>query len=105
MSREDNKSKRERRGFLEYLAVKGDLSADGLLGDIHIELRGRNTLYMQGCRRILKYSSEEMVLAAKNLAVSVLGERLVCSSFHGGMICVNGLITSINMTEEKEGGV
>lgn len=102
MSRKENKSKREKRGFLEYLAVKDDMSVDGLCGNFHVELRGRNTLYMQGCRRILKYSPEEMVLAVKGLSVSVTGERLVCSAYHNGTVCIDGLIRSVNMTDGKE---
>ena len=69
MSAEPNKVHKEKRGFLEFLAVKAELPSDVLGSDFRIELRGRNTLFMQGCRRILKYSPDEMIMSARGFAV------------------------------------
>ena len=106
MSAEPNKVHKDKRGFLELLAVKAELPSDVLGGDFHIELRGRNTLFMQGCRRILKYSPEEMIMSAHGFDVVIGGERLICSTYHGGTVTVEGNVLSVRFTlphsEEKK---
>lgn len=102
MSKEANKKTREKRGIVEYLALKTELPADALTGDFRIELRGRNTLFMQGCRRIVKYSPEEMIMAAKGFEVSIKGQRLICSTYHDGTVTVDGYINSV---EFLNGGI
>ena len=101
MSKKANKEPKEKRGFLEYLAVRTELPSDALAGDIRIEIRGRNTLFMQGCRRILKYSPEEMILAAKGLAVRIRGRRLICSTYHDGTVTIDGSIIGVDLDCEK----
>jgi sporulation protein YqfC len=93
----NNKNNKDKAGFLEMLAAKASLPSDSLAGEARIELRGRNTLFMQGCRRILKYSPEEMVMAAKGFAVIVKGERLVCSTYHDGAVSIDGMIASVEL--------
>ncbi|MBQ8408959.1 MAG: YabP/YqfC family sporulation protein [Clostridia bacterium] len=105
MSREVNKKESEKRGILELLAVKTELPSDMLAGEFRIELRGRNTLFMQGCRRILKYSPEQMVMAAKGFTVSITGRRLICSTYHDGTVTVDGYISGVNFDGEEGGGV
>ena len=106
MSAEPNKVHREKRGFLEFLAVNAELSSDVLGGDFRIELRGRSTLFMQGCKRILKYSPNEMIMSARGSAVIIEGERLVCSTYHGGTVTVEGNILAVRFdlphVEEKK---
>ncbi|MBR3686434.1 MAG: YabP/YqfC family sporulation protein [Clostridia bacterium] len=95
MSAEQNKGHKEKRGFLELLAVKAELPSDVLGSDFRVELRGRNTLFMQGCRRILKYSPDEMIMSARGFAVVIEGERLICSTYHGGTVTVEGNILAV----------
>ena len=95
MNKDGDKSNKDKIGFFEYLAIKGDISCDTFNGELHVEMRGLNTMYVQGCRRILKYSPEEMILAAKGTEVCIKGERLVCSSYHDGTVCVNGKIDAV----------
>ena len=102
MSNEIKKTEREKRGFIEYLATKAELPSDALTGEFRIELRGRNTLFMQGCRRILKYSPEEMIMASKSFEVSIKGQRLVCSAYCGGAVTVDGAIEGIFLSGEGE---
>ena len=97
MNNETNKKNRHKRGFLEHLAVAAELPSDALIGEARVELRGRHTLFMQGCRRILKYSPEEMVIAGKDFSVSIKGERLVCSAYYNGTVTVDGLICDISL--------
>ena len=106
MSAKTNKVHKEKRGFLEFLAVKAELPSDVLGSDFRVELRGRNTLFMQGCKRILKYSPNEMIMSARGFAVIIEGERLVCSTYHGGTVTVEGNILAVRFdqphSEEKK---
>ena len=99
----NKKNDKEKKGLLEFLAVKTALPSDALLGEMRIELRGRNTLFMQGCRRILKYSPEEMIMAAKGFSISVKGERLVCSTYHDGVVSIDGIISGVEFDAENGG--
>ena len=101
MSKEIKKPRSEGRGIIEYLAIKAELPADALTGEFRIEMRGRNTLFMQGCRRILKYSPEEMIMAAKGFEVSIKGRRLVCSAYHGGTVTIEGLVEGVSLSGEE----
>lgn len=102
MNREANKKSRQKRGLVEYLAVKAELPSDALVGEARVELRGRHTLFMQGCRRILKYSPEQMVIAGKDFSVSVTGRRLTCSTYHNGTVTVDGLISAVSFEGREE---
>ncbi len=101
MSNENNKNMRDKRGFVEFLALKTSIPADALTGDFRIEIRGRNTLFMQGCRRILKYSPEEMIMAAKGFEVSIRGRRLVCTTYHDGTVTLDGVVDGVVFLGEK----
>ncbi len=97
-----SKEKESRRTLVEYLSVKAELSSDALVGEARIELRGRNLLFIQGCRRILKYSPRHMILEVKGDRVSVKGERLVCTSYHGGTVSVEGLVSFVGFGDEED---
>ncbi len=91
-----SQEKESRRGIAEYLSVKAELPSDALAGECRVELRGRNMLFVNGCRRILKYSSDEIVFAVRHDSVKILGERLACTSYHAGAVCVEGNIISVS---------
>ncbi len=84
-----------RRRILEYLSAKVELDGDAIAGEVRIELRGRNMLLLNGCRRILKYSTEEIIFAVRGDSVKVSGEGLVCTSYHSGAVSVEGSICSV----------
>ena len=95
------KNKTERRSLLEILAVGAELSPDALAGEVRIELRGKNQLFVGGCRRIITYSPTLIVLAVKGDELSVIGERLVCTAYHGGNVSIEGAISSLSFKEER----
>lgn len=99
MSGDQNKNEKQRRGLLEMLA----LPSDALAGEVLVEMRGRQTMLVQGCRRILEYSPERIVIAARGFSVSVVGQRLICSAYYGGTVAVEGLISGVYYGEEGEG--
>ena len=102
MNKSNHNSSRDGRGLWEYLAVKAELPSDVVARGFRMEMRGRHTLFLHGCRRILKYSPQEMVMEAKGITVSVTGERLVCSTFHDGTVTVDGLLCGICLEGEEE---
>ena len=102
MSKKSN-SGSEKKGFIEFLAMKTELPVDALSGDFRMELRGRGELYLHGCRRILKYSTDEMILAAKGFSVSIKGSRLVCSAYYSGTVCIEGVIEGFEIDDGKRG--
>ncbi len=81
-----------------------DVPADLLRGGCYMELRGQSELYLQGCRRIDVYSSENIVLRLRRGCVRVKGCRLICTSYHAGRIVINGWIMGIDFSE-TEGAV
>ena len=94
MSKKEHKS--DKRGFLERLAVAAQISSDSLSGEARLELRGKNQLFVTGCRRIVTYSPTLIVLAVKGDALSVMGERLVCTSYYYGAVSIEGAISSLS---------
>ncbi len=91
-----NKEKRRRIGIAEYLSVKAELPSDVLAGEVRIELRGRNLIFISGCRRIIKYSPENIILSIKGDDLSIFGDRLICTSYHGGTVSVEGHISGVS---------
>ncbi len=97
-----DRKKDEKRGFFEYLAVRADADGDSIAGDVYIEMRGKNSLLVKGCKRILGYSPEAVELEIKKDKLRVKGKRLVCTSFHSGSVSVEGVIDSLAFCTEEE---
>ncbi len=93
MSKQNEKERK--RGISEYLSTVSEIPSDAMCGEVRIELRGRYQLFLTGCRRIIKYSPELMVLAVKGDLLNVSGERLICTSYHGGTVSIEGNILSV----------
>lgn len=87
------------RGFIED---KTALPSDIFEGEFSVEIRGRSTLYMCGCRRIIKYSPDEMVMAAKGFEVRIRGAGLICTSYNCGAITVEGEIGGVDLANWEE---
>ena len=98
----NEKKKEEKRTFLEYLAIKEDINTDIMTGDVYMELRGRNSLLVKGCRRILGYSPDSVVLDLKKDKLTVKGKRLICTSFYNRSVSVEGVIISVAFGGEEE---
>ena len=94
------RKKGKRMGAAEWLEKRFDITPD-LLDGVRIEIRGQNKLLLQGCRRILKYGEEEMLLDLGKTRLRVSGERLWCTSFISGALGVGGHISSIQFVKEE----
>ena len=111
MRRNDGKGREEkankREGFLATLANDYDIPPELLHGGCFIEMRGRNNVVVRGCRRIIKYSTERVVLKMCRYSLIVTGKRLACLTYFSGAVSVEGIIDSISFcsgeVRENEG--
>ncbi len=85
----------------EWLAVKLDIPADTLDGGIRLDMRGRNTLTVHGCTKILDFSPCEIRLSLKDCNLTVCGQRLICTSYLAGAVGVEGYICSIQFSDRE----
>lgn len=85
----------EKPSFTEWLAVKLDIPADSLSGGLRLDMRGRNTLTVHGCVRILDFSPCEIRLALHDGTLTVGGQRLICTSYLAGAVGIDGYICSL----------
>ena len=92
-------TERERRPLTEWLAVKLDIPADTLTDGLRLDMRGRNTLTVYGCRGILDYSPCEIRLALNEGALTVCGQRLICTSYLAGAVGIDGCICALQFED------
>ncbi len=92
------RKKGDKMSAVEWLEKKFDISPD-LVSGIRIEIRGQNRLLLEGCRKILKYSEQEMLLDLGKVRLRVCGRRLWCTSFISGALGVGGEILSVSFEE------
>ena len=60
-----------------------------------VVLNGQQSATVYGCQRILFYSPCEIRLKVRDSALSVVGERLYCSSFTATTVTVVGRIEGV----------
>lgn len=94
------RKREDRMSAAEWLEKRFDISPD-LASGIRIEIRGQNRLLLQGCKKILKYGEQEMLLDLGKTRLRVCGERLWCTSFISGALGVGGLIRSVCFEEGR----
>ena len=91
--------KREKGSLRERICQRLDLVPDCLPGECMVELRGRHAVTVSGGGRILLYTPEEIRIALKRGCLSVVGHRLVCTSYYVGAVGIEGLICGVSFEE------
>ena len=66
-------------------------------------LYGDRRITVQGCRKILSYSTAEIKLQLKNCILSVRGSELICSCFSGGCTTLQGRILCVEYQKNRGG--
>lgn len=89
-------NEKEKRPMRDRISRKMFLPTETFSGGIYIELRGRTELCLGGCRRILKYSEDEMIFEICDGSVCVRGEKLSANSYLAGTVGVRGYIESVS---------
>lgn len=77
-----------------------DIVPDTLPGEGMVEIRGRNYVNIKGGGKIVLYTPERISVELGEGEVSVIGRRLVCTSYNTGYVRVDGYITSVCLEEE-----
>lgn len=70
--------------------------------DCLVVLRGQGMATVYGCRKILLYTSPEIRLCMKKKQICIFGSELVCTSFSGGTVTVEGQIEGIRYIKGAE---
>lgn len=60
-----------------------------------VVLRGQSELTVYGCKKILLYTKPEIRLSMPKKQLCILGEDLLCTSFTGGAVTVEGKIEAV----------
>ncbi len=87
-----SKENKSRPTLSEWLSVHLDIPADLSSGGMRLDLRGRNTLTVYGCRRIVDFSESEIRLTMEKCDLLVEGDRLSCTSYLAGAVGIEGCI-------------
>ena len=96
---EKRENRTKGRSFAEWLAVKLDIPAD-LTGDgLRLDMRGRHTLTVHGCKRILNFTPCEVRLALEDSTLTVSGQRLICTAYLAGAVGIEGLVCGISFCD------
>lgn len=66
-------------------------------------LYGDRRITVQGCRKILTYSTSEIRLQLKNCILAVRGSELICSCFSGGCTTLQGKILCVEYQKNRGG--
>jgi sporulation protein YqfC len=76
-----------------------DIEPDVFPGEGMVEIRGRSSMIVRGCGRILVYKPDEIRLEMGVSEITVWGEKLVCTSYYLGAVGIEGQIKAINFEE------
>lgn len=93
---------RKGRKMMERIGERLDIPSEVLPGGFSLTLAGGRELTLWGCRRILSYEENEILLAVGKRRLRVLGERLLCSAFGEKSITIAGEIASLHLEGERE---
>ena len=83
----------------EWLAVKLDIPADVTGDGLRLDMRGRHTLMVHGCRKILDFTPCEVRLALRDATLTVSGRRLICTAYLAGAVGIEGYICAVTFCD------
>ena len=95
-------SDKEKSGVMARLGRALDIPPDVLSRESMIEIRGRELITVHGCERIIRYLPDEIRIATAKGGVSILGARLVCISYSGKSVGIEGRIDKVLFLEARE---
>ena len=87
------------RSLAERLNEGLDIPADVLPSATLVTIRAESSVSVTGARKILLYSPTRIRLATKKGAILIVGERLVCTSYHPEGVRIDGRIFSVSFGE------
>ena len=84
------------------LSSRYDLQPELLSDGCHLELRGRSSLAVGGCRGIVEYSPSGITLRLKKSFFYVKGSHLSCDSYTRGEVLISGRIDLMGFDDTKK---
>ena len=75
--------------------------AAALFGDPYIECRGWRRVTVGGARKIESMSKERVVVLLGRGRLAICGKELICVSFRGGSLTVEGEIDSVGRWRQE----
>ncbi len=96
----NQKKSQSRQSLVEKINKKLDISPEALPGGTLVSISGRQSVRVEGKVKILLYSPNEIVLLLGKETLRIVGERLLCSSYHGRELVLEGYISSVSFMGE-----
>ncbi len=88
-----------RRRLCRWLDVPDELADGGL----RLDMRGRCSLTVHACRRIVAFSPTSIVLAIPTGTLTVTGQDLLCTAYLAGAVGVEGWVCGITFCDGSDG--
>ena len=85
--------------FLQKLYSKLDIPPD-IINGIFVEIRGKSSVCIHGCRDILLYTPNEVKVKMSGCILSIKGGDLYCNAYHSGSAEIDGVINSVSFEEK-----
>ena len=93
---------RKEKHLFARMREKLDIPCEILPGGFGVIFSGNREMTVSGCRRILTYSEEEILLSLGKVQALVRGKGLLCTVFNAGSITLCGEIRSLSFLKEGE---
>ena len=90
-------------GLRTRLAAALELPSE-VLGGMETVVRGREEITVDHCRKILGYSTVEILLCLTDGKLRIVGEKLTIMRYLNGTITIQGRIDRLDFAEKIEGG-
>lgn len=100
MSDTPKKNTSAKMGWRERLVKGLDMPGEVLRGGMRVEMRGRELILVEGCRRILAYTPQCVMLQMKGCRLIIEGERLLCHSYLSGAVGLEGFVFCVRFEED-----
>lgn len=84
------------------IAVKYEDFKKSLLKHSDIQITDNKEITLDGCRRVVEYNENNIVLELPTVGVSVVGMKLSMKNFSIGGIVINGEIHSVTFISKEE---
>ena len=91
-----------KESLVERLVGEYDVPPELMCGGCFAEIRGRHHVTVRGCKRVVKYSPEAVMLKMRRDTIVIEGKRLRCLTYFSGAVSVEGIIDSICFVKEQE---